>query len=499
MRNMQLENKFREMINKMKAYVYVLQLTGWDSNTEAPRASFKRRAEVLGVLSRELFSLEVSQEYQDVVNELHANIDTLDDHLKREVKKAKKSLDKTINIPEEEFVEYQKLLQLSQQVWEDAKKNDDYESFKGNLEKIIEYNKKFALYYDPKKDPYDTLLDDFEEGMSTKEYDEFFGQLKRDLVPFVKEVLSVSDNRYETFINDSYDPKKQEEFCDYLIDVMDFDRSRGLMKKSVHPFTWNTSPEDVRFTTRYLENYVFSSIFAAIHELGHATYEQQISTDFDTTLLNGGTSMGIHESQSRFYENTIGRSLEFWETHFDKFKELFPEQTKSMTAEDMYKAVNKAEASLIRVEADELTYAIHIMLRYDIERKLMAGETSVDDLPKLWNDSMEEYLGIRPNSNSDGVLQDVHWSGGMIGYFPTYALGSAYSAQIYYTMKKDLDLGKLVKDNNIKQINEWLKNKIHKFGASKTPKELILEVTGEEFDAKYYIQYLKEKYTKLYL
>ncbi len=496
---MQLENKFREMINKMKAYVYVLQLAGWDSNTEAPRGSFRRRAEALGLLSRELFSLEVSQEYQDVVNGLFSKIDTLEDNLKREVKKAKKSLDKTINIPEEEFVEYQKLLQMSQQVWEDAKENDDYDSFKGNLEQIIEYNKKFALYYDPNKDPYDTLLDDFEEGMSTKEYDEFFSQLKNDLVPFVKEVLKVADNRYDEFINNSFDPKKQEEFCDYLIDVMKFDRTRGLMKKSVHPFTWNTSPEDVRFTTRYLENYVFSSIFAAIHELGHATYEQQISTDFDTTLLNGGTSMGIHESQSRFYENTIGRSLEFWETHFDKFKELFPKQTKGLTPEDMYKAVNKAEASLIRVEADELTYAIHIMLRYDIERKLMSGETSVDELPQLWNDSMVEYLGIRPNSNSDGVLQDVHWSGGMIGYFPTYALGSAYSAQIYYTMLKELDLFKLIKENQIEKINDWLKQKIHKFGSSKTPKEIILEVTGEEFNAKYYIKYLKEKYTKLYL
>ncbi len=422
---MQLETKFREMINKMKAYIYVLQLTGWDSNTEAPRGSFKRRAEVLGILSRELFSLEISKEYQDVVNELFSKLDTLDDHLKREVKKAKKSLDKIINIPEDEFVEYQKLLQMSQQVWEDAKKNNDYESFKGNLAKIIEFNKKFALYYNSDRDPYDTLLDEFEEGMSTKEYDEFFSQLKEELVPFVKEVLNVTNTKYDTFINDSFDPKKQEAFCDYLIDVMKFDRTRGLMKKSVHPFTWNTSPEDVRFTTRYLENYVFSSIFAAIHELGHATYEQQISIDFDTTLLNGGTSMGIHESQSRFYENTIGRSLEFWETHFDKFKELFPEQTKDITPEDMYRAVNKVEASLIRVEADELTYPMHIMLRYDIERKLMSGETSVDELPDLWNNLMQEYLGVRPNSNSDGVLQDVHWSGGMIGYFPTYALGSA--------------------------------------------------------------------------
>jgi carboxypeptidase Taq len=323
--------------------------------------------------------------------------------------------------------------------------------------------------------------------------------LKKDLVPFVKKILKVSKNDYDKFINDSYDPKKQEEFCDYLIDVVKFDRNRGLMKKSVHPFTWNTSPEDVRFTTRYLKNYVFSSVFAAIHELGHATYEQQISTEFDDTMLSGGTSMGIHESQSRFYENTIGRSLAFWETHLDKFKELFPEQTKGITPKDMYRAVNHVEASLVRVEADELTYPLHIMLRYDIERKIMSGEATIEKLPELWNDLMEQYLGIRPETDSDGVLQDVHWSGGMLGYFPTYALGSAYSAQIYYAMIKDLDLDVIIKNNELEKVNEWLKEKIHKYGSSKTPKEIIKDVTGEEFNAKYYVKYLIEKYSKIYL
>ncbi len=496
---MNLEQKFREMIKKAKAYIYVLQLAGWDSNTEAPRESFKRRAEMLGTLSRELFALRTSKAYIDVVNGLYDQLDDLDDHLQREVKKAKKDLDKIINVPEEEYVEYQKLIQMSQIVWEDAKKNNDYASFKDNLKQIIDFNKKFALYYAPDQDPYDTLLDEYEEGMSTKEYDAFFNTLKKDLVPFVKEVLGKAKNPYESFIGDTFDPKKQEAFCDYLMDVFKFDRNRGLMKKSVHPFTWDTSPEDVRFTTRYLENYVFSSIFAAIHELGHATYEQQVSTDFDDTLLNGGTSMGIHESQSRFYENTIGRSLAFWETHLEKFKSLFPEQTKNITANDMYRAVNTVEASFIRVEADELTYPLHIMLRYDIERKLMSGEVNVDQLPEIWNDLMESYLGIRPKQDSDGVLQDVHWSGGMIGYFPTYALGSAYSAQIYYAMLKELDLETIIKNDDIGKINAWLKTYIHQYGSSKTPQEIIKAVTGEDFDAKYYIQYLKEKYTQLYL
>jgi carboxypeptidase Taq len=496
---MELENQFRQKIMKMKAYIYVMQLVGWDSNTEAPRDSFKRRSEMIGVISSEIFALQTSDEYQKLVNALFEKQEDLDDLLKREVKIAKRDLDKIINIPEEEFVEYSKLIQMSQRVWEDAKQNSDYEAFKPNLKKIIEFNKKFALYYNKDAEPYNTMLDDFEEGMSTKEYDKFFNTLKEDLVPFVREVLKHPMKKYDKFISDFYNPKKQQEFCDYLIDVMNFNRDRGLMKKSVHPFTWNTSPEDVRFTTRYLENYVFSSIFAAIHELGHATYEQQIDTKFDNTLLNGGTSMGIHESQSRFYENIIGRSLEFWQTHLDKFKELFPEQTKGITPEDMFKAVNKVEASLVRVEADELTYPLHIMLRYDIERKLFSGEVTVDELPKLWNDLMFEYLGIRPENDGEGVLQDVHWSGGMFGYFPTYALGTAYSAQIYYSMLKDIDIDKVVKNNDIKQINEWLKNKIHKFGSSKTPKEILLSVTGEELNPKYYVKYLKEKYTKLYL
>ncbi len=496
---MNMETKFREMLNKIQAYNYVFALIGWDSNTEAPRNSFKRRAEVMGILSKELFALQTAKEYKDVIIGLYEKIDTLDDNLKREIKKAKKDLDKVVNIPEEEYVEYTKLIQMSQLVWEDAKKNNDYASFKENLKQIIEFNKKFALYYAPEKNPYDTMLDDYEEGMTTKEYDEFFNKLKKDLVPFVKEILSHGNSDYDKLINDYFDPKKQQEFCDYLTDVLKFDRNSGLMKKSVHPFTWNTSPEDVRFTTRYLENYVFSSIFAAIHELGHATYEQQISTEWDGTLLHGGTSMGIHESQSRFYENIVGRSLAFWETHLDKFKSLFPDQTKGLTPMDMYKAVNKAEASMIRVEADELTYSLHIMLRYDIERKMVSGEVTVDDLPELWNSLMEEYLGIKPKNDSEGVLQDVHWSGGMIGYFPTYALGTAYSAQIYYAMLKDLNLEEIIKANQIEKVNKWLKEKIHKYGSSKTPKELMLEVTGEDFDAKYYIKYLKDKYTNIYL
>ncbi len=495
---MTLEQKFRETIKKIKAYQYALTLIGWDSNTEAPRNTFKRRSEMTSYLSKEIFLLGTSKEYQQMVQEMFNHIENYDDLMQREIKKAKKDLDKIINIPENEFIEYGKLINDSQVIWEDAKENDDFDSFKPNLKKIIEFNKKFALYYDASSNPYDTLLQDYEEGMTTKEYDYFFNTLKKDLVPFVRDILKKSNNQYDKLMKDYFPKEKQREFAQYLLDEFAFDRKSGLLKESVHPFTWNTSPEDVRLTTKYMENYVFSSIYSTIHELGHATYEQQISTDLDDTLLSGGTSMGIHESQSRFYENNIGRSLAFWETHFDKFKELFPEQTKGFTAEDMFKASNHVEASLIRIEADELTYPMHIMLRYDIERMLFNGDITVDELPVVWNDLIEQYLGVRPTNDSTGVLQDVHWSGGMLGYFPTYALGSAYAAQIFYTMKKELDIEKCIKERNIKAINEWLKNKLHQYGSSKSPKELIELITKESFDPKYYVQYLKEKYSKIY-
>lgn len=490
---------YREIDLKQSAYGYVLNILGWDSATEAPRGAFSRRGQMSGIIRGELFKLQTGKEYQEAVYGLFAQYNDLEPALQKEIKKAKKELDKTIKIPKDEYVEYGTLVNLSQKLWEDAKENNDWESFKGNLVKLIDFNRKFITYYDMDMEAYDVLLDEYEEGMSMIEYDQFFDVLKTDLVPFVRKVLKDGKPLRIDFTEDYFEPSKQKEFCEYLMNVLNFDQDKGLMKESVHPFTWNTHPSDVRFTTRYLDNLVFSSVFAAIHELGHATYEQQIDEKWNDTGLSGGTTMGIHESQSRFYENVIGRSKSFWEVHFPKFKELFPEQMKEISVDDFFRATNKVEASLIRVEADELTYPMHIMIRYEIERKLFANELQVDDLPRVWNEKMKEYLGIEPKTDADGVLQDVHWSAGLFGYFPTYALGSAYAAQFYYTMKKDINLDEVIKNNDIKAINEWLKEKIHQFGGSKSPKELLLDVTGEEFNPQYYIQYLKEKYTELYL
>ncbi len=494
----QLE-KFRQLIKELKSYQYVLNVLGWDSETEAPHGSFAHRADMLSTISAELFRRSTSQEYQDTVNALFADRDHLDPITAREISRAKKELDKIVKIPEEDFVGYQKLLNLTQIVWEDAKAKSDYASFKGNLAEIINYQKKFIGYYGLQAEPYDVLLDEFEENMTMVEYDRFFDLLKRELVPFVKSVLSVRKDHVDPFAGKTFPQDRQEKFNHYLLDVMKFDRNRGLLKKSVHPFTWNTSPVDVRLTTRYKENDPFYSIYSTIHELGHATYEQQVDLEWSNTLLAGGTSSGIHESQSRMYENTLGRSRAFWSKHLPKLRSLFPEQLRGVTLDDIVYAANAVEASLIRTEADELTYPLHIMVRYDIEQQLIAGRLGVDELPAKWNELMQAYLGVSPKNDAEGVLQDIHWSSGLFGYFPTYALGSAYAAQIYQTMGKDLDIEKILRSGDMTPINAWLKERIHRFGGSKSPQQLLVDVTGEPFDARYYVDYLKEKYTALYL
>ncbi len=491
---------FKELQKKQKAYQYVLTLASWDSNTEAPKESFPFRSEMLGIISGEHFSLMTDKEYVETVNDLHENNEDLNERQKREIDKAKKNLDKIIKIPKKDYIEYSKLLNNAQKVWEDAKEDSDFPSFKPYLEKIISMKKKMVAFRQ-KEDQraYDVLLDDFEEGMTMEKYDAFFDKVKEELVPFVKEVLKKKSDKTPAFVTKSYPEDKQKAFVEYLLDVFDFKKDRGVLKESVHPFTWNTHSKDVRFTTSYHENYVFSSIFAAIHELGHATYEQQVDEVFDMTNLKSGASMGIHESQSRFYENMIGRSKPFWNTHLSKFKSMFPSQMKNIEVDDFYEAINRVDETFIRIEADELTYPLHILIRYEIERMIFNDEVSVEELPKLWNSKVKEYLNLDVENDSDGILQDVHWSNGMFGYFPTYALGSAYAAQIYYTLIEDIDFETLIEENRIDKINKWLRNKIHCYGSSLKPREIMEKVTGEPFNPKYYIRFLKEKYSDLYL
>ena len=382
--------KYENIVRKMKAYRFANFLINWDSNTEAPDGCFEVRSKQMGVLSEELYKLSTGEETVKIVDELYANRDQLEPILKHEIEVSKEDLDKLLKVPMNEYVEFRTLLAKSENIWAKAKNESNFSLFQPLLEKIIEFQKKYTKYVETDKlKGYDVLLDEFEKGYTSKEYDYFFNALKQDLVPFVKQVIEKKIKFNDSFTKQLFPKEQQKEFVKYLSDVLCFDKNHGLIKESEHPFTSGFGTSDVRFTVHYYEDNPVSAIFSAIHELGHALYEQQCDPALDKTLSGGGGSMALHESQSRFYENIIGRSYEFWKVHFPVLKKTFKKQLKGIILDDFYKFINISEASLIRTEADELTYPIHIMIRYDIEKAIFNNEVEVKDLPKLWNQKIK--------------------------------------------------------------------------------------------------------------
>lgn len=489
---------YQDYRKKIKAYRYFGWLMSWDQETEAPDASIEYRTKQYQVMAEELYKIESAPEYIDAIDHLYASLDRIQDtDLRTEIKHAYKQLRVIKLVPKDELIAHQVLVSQAPHTWAKAKNENNFEMFRPTLEKIVEFNRKLVKYLEtPELKGYDILLDEYEEGFTQKEYDLFFDTLKRELVPFVKEVTAVKQKFSRKLTHSVFPREFQIKFSQYLIDVFHYDRSRGLLKESAHPFTSGVSSTDTRITTHYYENNLVSSIFSTIHEMGHAIYELQNDPKYDDTFLHGGTSLGIHESQSRMYENMLGRSMAFWKVHYPKLVELFPKQLKQVSLEEFHRYINRAERSLIRTEADELTYALHVMVRYELEKGMISGKIKVKDLPKKWNKLMGEFVGIKPKTDKEGVLQDVHWSGGMLGYFPTYALGSAYAAQMYQAMNKELDIEEALSSNNIPAINAWLKEHVHQFASSKSPKEILLIATKEAFNPMYYVNYLKNKFQR---
>ena len=492
-------NTYFEYRKKIKAFYLAFFLLSWDSSTVAPKGCFEARGNSIAALSQMEYELTTSKEFTDAVNYLYESRASLDEITSHEIEVLKERVDKQLKIPVEEVMEAAKLFSMANSIWVDAKQSNDFSKFKDTLEKIVAYERRYVNYL--KSDQlsgYDILLDEYERGMTSKEYDKFFDCLKEKLVPFVKKVLAKGNNFDDSFMNKTYPRDQQKEICEYFRDVMCFDKNKGIMMESEHPFTSGFGTDDVRITVHYYENFFTSSIFSCIHETGHATYESNVDRSLNETFSGGGASMALHESQSRFYENIVARDENFWKKHFNKLKEVYKEQLADVTLDTFVREVNKVEASYIRTEADELTYPLHVMLRYDIEKKLLSGELEVKDAPKEWNRLFKEYFGLKVKKDSEGILQDVHWSQGSFGYFPTYALGSAYGAQFLNAMKKDLDYDKEISKDNLASINEWLREHIHKYGASKYPKEIIRIATGEDFNPNYYVDYLINKYSKIY-
>ncbi|MCC2878906.1 carboxypeptidase M32 [Lachnoclostridium pacaense] len=489
--------ELKPYMDKAMAIKTAMTLFEWDNETLAPKEAGELTSQVIGVLSGEYFEAVTCDGIRKLLKECREQ-GGLSEAEAANVRELTEELEQTMCIPQEEYQEFARLTARATSVWAKAKKDQDFEAFAPTLEKVIGFQKKFAGYRakDGKK-LYDVMLDDYEKGFSMENLDEFFGVLKKELVPFLKKVMEEGKKIEDGFLKGDYPEEKQEELGRFLAGYVGFDFDRGVMAVSAHPFTTNLHNKDVRITTHYTDC-VNSSLFSVIHEAGHGIYELGIRDDLTLTPAGQGASMGMHESQSRFFENIIGRNRAFWVPIYKKVQEMFPSQLGQVDLDRFVEAINKVTPGLIRTEADELSYSLHVLIRYEIEKMLIEEDLDVEKLPGIWADKYEEYLGIRPENPAEGVLQDIHWSQGSFGYFPSYALGSAFGAQLYYHMKKTMDFEGLLADGGIDAIREYLKENIHQYGKLKTSRQILKDVTGEDFNPEYYVRYLKEKYTRIY-
>ena len=489
--------KFYAWQEKLGAYGHAMSLIYYDGATVAPKGTAMNRAHALSILSEEVYKLSTDEGMIALMEELDKVSNTLSEKDARAIEICLKDIKEMKKIPMDEFIAYQELMVEADDVWHRAKETSDFELFRPVLEKIFDTQKRFAKYCAPEMHPYNYCLDKFEKGLDMEKCDKFFSALKDKLVPLIKkigEAKQVSD----ACIKGDFDEKEQEKFSYELMKTIGIDLDHCGLGTTEHPFTTSIgSHHDVRITTNYDRENLASSMFSVIHEGGHALYDMNSADEYAYTPLDGGVSMGIHESQSRFYENLLGRSEAFVSYIFPKMQECFP-SLKDTTADEVYKAINMVTPSLIRTEADEVTYCLHVMVRYELEKKVMSSQLEVKDLPAEWNKLYKEYLGVTVPDDKRGVLQDSHWSGGGIGYFPSYALGSAYGAQLLHKMKETVDVEKCLKTGDFAPINQWNRDHIWKFGCLKEPNQLLVYALGEEFDPTYYTNYLEEKYSKIY-
>ncbi len=498
---MELENARQELIKlqeKLSAYDHALGLLSYDGETTAPAGTADNRAHSMAILTEIVYTVSTGKDTVELLEFLDERKEELTDRERRMIYLLLKDIRFMRKIPMDEYVAYEKLVVESEDVWRKAKGNSDFASFAPYLEKMFEYAVRFARYADPEKDPYDYWLNEYEPGMNQAILDGFFRQLRQRLVPLIQRVANAKQVSNACLKGD-FAEDKQEELARWLMETMGLDTDRVGLSTTEHPFTTSLGSHlDERITTHYYREDVSYSMFSVIHEGGHALYDTGSDGDLAYTVLDGGVSMGIHESQSRFYENILGRSPAFIRYLFPKVAELFPEKMKDYTWQDFYRAVNRVEPSLVRTEADEVTYCLHVMIRYELEKRVMAGTLKVRDLPGEWNRLDKEYLGIDVPDDRRGVLQDSHWSFGAIGYFPSYALGSAYGAQILSRMKEEVDVDGALEKGDFGPVNEWNRQHIWRFGSLLTPAQVLENALKEPFDPKYYLDYLEAKCKDVY-
>ncbi|MBR5712211.1 MAG: carboxypeptidase M32 [Lachnospiraceae bacterium] len=492
-------NRFKEYIRKMEQLDATVSLLYWDMRTIMPRESFALHQDLMSNYQTEHFRLATSDELFDMLNALSrpAEWEQLDDDWKFIVSTMKEDIERDRRIPEETYTRMVREQAESERAWEDAKRASDYSIFAPHLAKMIEIVKEIKSYTHPELEVYDALVGTYEKGMDTATIDRIFDELKEGLVPLVRKILAAKqpdDSKFRV----TYDTDAQHKVQKLLLTYIGFDWNKGTTSESEHPFTLNLSSSDVRVTNHFRTDDAIDPMFSAIHEGGHAIFEQNIKPELDGTVGGSCNYLGIHESQSRFYENILGRNINFWVPIYADIQRLQPELAK-VSLEEFAREINHVRSSMIRTASDEVTYCLHIILRYEMEKAIFREGAKVEDLPALWNKKMEELLGVVPQNDAEGILQDMHWSDGSFGYFPTYLLGSIYDGMFLEAIEADLGpVDTLLRDGRIREITAWLNKKIHVYGSTRLPKEVLKAVCGREATAQPLLKYFREKYEKYY-
>jgi carboxypeptidase Taq len=476
-------------------------LLGWDQQTYMPPGGAAARAEQLATLQKTAHGWFIADEIGELIEDLNTNgagsdYDSDEASLVRVVAR---DYEKARKVPNELVAEFARVSAMAYEAWTKAREESNFSMFQPHLEKIIELNVRLAEALGYEDRIYDPLLDQFEPEMKTAQVAAIFEDLKAELLPLVRVISEQADAVDDSLLHLAYHPQKQWDFGEEVIKDIGYDFSRGRQDKSVHPFTTAFSINDVRITTRIDPNYLPTALFGTLHECGHGLYEQGIAFDLERTYLDDGASLGIHESQSRLWENLVGRSRAFWSHYFDRLQTVFPDRLAGVDVETFYRAINRVEPSFIRVEADEVTYNLHIMLRFELENEMLEGKVKIAELPEAWNAKMETYLGIVPPNDAKGVLQDVHWSGGMLGYFPTYSLGNLISVQFFDRARAEIpSLMDQIAAGKFDELLDWLRENVHRHGRKYTPSELVRRVTGNGLTAANYVAYIKTKFSGIY-
>lgn len=487
-------------LEQLKAKLYdidaleaAIRLFDWDQQCYMPKGAGEARAEHQSRLTRIAHSEFTSDELGNLI-EAASKEASGDDALL--LKRVKRDYGLATKLPGDFVAERTKSSSLAFDKWLTARASNDFAAFAPYLEKQMELARQEAEYRGYKADPYDALFDVYEEGATVAEVKPMFEAIQGPLTDLVKEIGTrpVPD---DSFLHGKWSDSDQSVFTEKIARAVGYDFNRGRQDVAAHPFCTGWSVNDVRITTRY-KPYLGSAIFGTLHESGHAMYEQGSPQEWDRTLLAGGVSLGIHESQSRLWENIVGRSRAFWSRYYPDLQSAFP-GLNPVGFEQFYHAINLVRPSLIRVEADEVTYNLHIIVRFELEIELLNNRLAVKDIPEAWNEKYRAYLGVVPSTDTEGCLQDVHWSGGSIGYFPTYSIGTVLSYQIWNSLQKDLpDVDAQMEAGNFESILGWLTEKIYSKGKSISPKDLIKQVTGEPLSPNYYLQGIRKKYSNLY-